>query len=105
MDEAALERYAEAAWNLRCERSAQAKERPSGISTWEDRAPFLREIDKAVASLVADMAAHDERMRIVAEIRKHASVWPPGFQRNLVHSAADAVAREGQERSDEKEAG
>ena len=45
-------------------------------------------------------AARDERREIAAEIREYAMAWPPGFQRNLVCSAADAVAQGGKERSD-----
>ena len=62
MDEAALDRYAEAAWILRCERSAEAKERPPVTVPWKDRAPFLREIDKSVVSLVAAMAVADAKL-------------------------------------------
>ena len=38
----AVERYAEAAWKLRCERAAEAKERPSGIGPWQERASSSR---------------------------------------------------------------
>jgi hypothetical protein len=37
----------------------EVKERPAGITPWAERAPFLREIDKSVCSLVAAMAVHD----------------------------------------------
>ncbi len=48
------------------------------------------------------------RRRVAGEIRDRASsLWPPGMHRDQLHAAADAVVRggEGQERSDEKEAG
>ena len=73
------------------------RDRPLIPKPWADRDPRLKALDEDMAAAVEA----EVRQRIVAEIRKHASVWPPGFQRNLVHSAADAVAREGQERSEE----
>ena len=71
-----------------------------GIGPWEEREPMQQEIDMRGAAAVAARV----RAEIVAEIREYAMAWPPGFQRNLVHSAADAVAQGGKERSDEKEA-
>ena len=70
-----------------------------GIGPWEEREPMQQEIDKRGAAAVAARV----RAEIVVQIRGYASVWPPGFQRNLVHSAADAVAQGGKERSDEKD--
>lgn len=60
---------------------------------------------RVIIAGVMPLIEAEVRRRVVAEIRGHASVWPPGFQRNLVHSAADAVAQGGKakERSDEKE--
>ena len=122
MDEAALDRYAEAAWVLRCERSAEAKERPPVTVPWKDRAPFLREIDKSVVSLVAAMAVKDaglENTRRDAQLFALASVMPAVLDA-LRAAAADAKYEaqaqrftaalevlgggEGQERSDDKEA-
>ena len=66
-DEAAIERYAEAAWKLRCDRMAEARERPPATGTWAERAPFLQEIDRSVVSLVAAMAVHDAALASEAD--------------------------------------
>ena len=79
----------------------EQRPRPWPIEDWKDRGPQLQAGDEAMAGAVEA----EVRRRVVAEIRGHASVWPPGFQRNLVHSVADAVVRDGKDRSDEKEAG
>jgi hypothetical protein len=63
-DEAALDRWAQAAWKLRCDRMAEAKERPPAVETWEERAPFLQEIDRSVVSLIAAMAVHDAGVQV-----------------------------------------
>lgn len=78
-DEAALERYAEAAWKHRCDRMAEAEERPPETGTWAERAPFLREIDKSTCSLVAAMAVHDadlEAMDLRAEVFRYRMLLP-----------------------------
>jgi hypothetical protein len=66
-DEAALERYAEAAWKHRCDRMAEAKERPPIVTPWAERAGFLREIDRSTCSLVAAMAVHDAGLKSEAD--------------------------------------
>jgi hypothetical protein len=48
---------------------AEAKERPPETGTWDERAPFLREIDRSVCSLVAAMAVHDADAEAL-ELRK-----------------------------------
>jgi hypothetical protein len=130
MDDAALERYAEAAWKLRCERSAEAKERPPVTVPWSERAPFLRDIDMAAASLVAAMAVRDAGFdqaelaaeiirlrvrldaivhevcgRVARECERRGNALPPGVERTAWLSAAAVAlaARETQERDDGKE--
>ena len=66
--------------------------------------------DAEIARLRARLAALEAavRQKVAREIRDRASsLWPPGMQRDQLYAAADVVARggEGQERSDEKEAG
>ena len=79
--------------------AGEQRPRPWPIEDWKDRGPQLQAVDEQMAAAVEA----EVRRRVAAEIRGHAMVWPPGFQRNLVHSAADAVAQGGKERSDEKE--
>jgi hypothetical protein len=67
MDEARLDEIAEAAWKHRCQRMAEAKERPPIPVTWADRAPFLKEIDRSVCSLVAAMAVADAGLQCEAD--------------------------------------
>jgi hypothetical protein len=102
MDDAALDRYAEAAWTLRCERSAEAKERPPITVPWKDRAPFLREIDKAVVRLVADMAVAEVCGRIARTCQERGGNFPPGDDRGTVWLSAGAVALAARERGDEE---
>ena len=90
MDEDRLDRYAEAAWNLRCERSAAARERPSGIVPWGERAGFLRKIDKDVAALIAGMAVIDAGIDLAA---CHAEIMGLRAQLAAVRDNLPAVLR------------
>lgn len=93
MDDATLDRYAEAAWKLRCDRAAEARERPPATEPWSERAPFLKEIDRSVVSLVAAMAVHDaglENTRRDAQLFA-LSVHFPAFRDALTRAVADAA--------------
>jgi alkylhydroperoxidase/carboxymuconolactone decarboxylase family protein YurZ len=72
MDDAALDRYAEALHRKRVDRAAEAGDRPSFIpDPWEDRPEHLKEIDRSMASVVAAMAVHDaglENIRMRAQL-------------------------------------
>ena len=60
MDEATLDRIAEAAWDLRCQRMAEAEDGPKFIpGTWAARPEHLKETDRSVVSLVAAEAVAD----------------------------------------------
>ena len=64
MDEAALDRIAEAAWDLRCQRMAEAEDGPKFIpGTWAARPEHLKETDRSVVSLVAAEAVADAKVR------------------------------------------
>jgi hypothetical protein len=84
-DPDALDRYAEAAWKHRCDRMAEARERPMGYGTWAERTPFLREIDRSVCSLVAAMAVHD------AGLQSHADAMELARFRSHLPAILDAL--------------
>lgn len=67
MDDAALDRYAEALHEERSRLAAGAGDRPGfTVETWEDRPEKLKARDRAMVAVVAEMAAADERERIAA---------------------------------------
>ena len=64
MDEATLDRIAEAAWDLRCQRMAEAEDGPKFIpGTWAARPGRLKETDRSVVSLIAAHAVADAKLR------------------------------------------
>lgn len=95
MDDATLDRYAEAAWKLRCDRAAEARERPPATEPWSERAPFLKEIDRSVVSLVAAMAVHDAGLE---NTRRDAQLFALGAHRAAIFDALKiAIAAGGYE--------
>ena len=120
MDEATLDRLAEAAWDLRCQRMAEAEDGPKFIAdTWARRPEYLKETDRSVVSFVAAEAVADagltnERMRVqlmafaaerdrtIRALERRADRAVPGVERDAWLAAAE-VARGGgtQERSEE----
>ena len=106
MDDATLDRYAEAAWDLRCQMMTAAKERPPATFPWAQREPFLQDIDRAVASLVTGRAAADERARLSAELKEHmtgffahhgnSSGWAMQTARDLAEGIRQILDREPQ---------
>ena len=78
MDEATLDRLAEAAWDLRCQRMAEAEDGPKFVpGTWAARPEHLKETDRSVVSYIAAEAVKDaglvnERMlRLVVAFGAH----------------------------------
>src|SRR5262249_38887134 len=65
LDDATLQRYAEALHAKRCAVGAEAGFRPTFVvEPWGERPEFLKQLDREMAAVVAGMAAADERARI-----------------------------------------
>jgi hypothetical protein len=68
VDDAALDLYAEALHQKRCDRAAESGDRPSFVvEPWADRPEHLKEIDRSMASVVAAMAMHDAAFQSEAD--------------------------------------